>query len=227
MSMWMRWMFLGLLLVVCTVAGGQEWNGRQLSVVGVVWDKDSLQPLSGAVCHQGDISKGVDEKGCFSVRVQVGDTLRFSHVGYVPAEVVITDSLAGDDYLLGVFLSRDTVMLAEVLILPRFLDRRIRLNPLLQNAHQNLRGALWAASRPVEKMDREMNQKMMIEDFARQVEMKGMVDVQLGVGLHSLQAWRALRNSSKQNNERMVITPRELDLLRRVFNAEKKEKMNN
>ena len=35
-------------------------------------------------------------------------------------------------------------------------------------------------------MDQEMNRRMMIEDFARKVEMKGMVDVKLGIGTQSI-----------------------------------------
>ena len=48
--------------------------------------------------------------------------------------------------------------------------------------------AIHAASKPVEAMDQEMNRRMMIEDFARKVEMKGMVDVKLGIGTQSITA---------------------------------------
>ena len=168
-----------------------------------------------------------DEGGRFFVEAKVGDTLRFTHVGYEPAEVVVADSLAGKDYLLGIFLGRDTVMLAEVLILPRIRRMEMRLDPMLQNAQYNLNQARWAASRPVERMDREMNQRMSVEEFARRVEMKGMVDVQFGVGLYTLRAWQALKAARGAETRWQLASPREVDLLKRIFASKRKEKRNN
>ena len=217
---------LALLLAVGLICGrsfGQERERREVTVAGMVCDRDSLNPLPDAVWRLDGKMAGVDEEGRFGMTVRVGDTIRFSHVGYAPVELVVADSLVKEDYLLGVFMSRDTVMLAEVLILPRFLELEVRLNPLLQNAYRNLNGAMWAAARPVDKMDREMNQRMQIEEFARRVEMKGMVDVRFGVGLHTFQALKTLQ-AGRGRGERRLATPMELDLLKRVFNAEKKGK---
>lgn len=211
---------------VCGKVVGQEVERRKVAVAGMVCDRDSLTPLAGATCRSGNVAEGADEEGRFFLTAEVGDTIRFSHVGYVPVEMVVSDSLGRDNYLLGVFMSCDTVMLSEVVIVPRFLDREIRLNPFLQNAYQNLNEAVWAASQPVERMDREMNQRMQIEEFARQVEMKGMVDVQFGVGLYTFQTLKALK-ASRKNEIRRLATSREVDLLKRVFNAEKKGKSNN
>ena len=220
----MRIRILLLLMAFGMVWGqgvAQETERREVAVAGVVCERDSLKPLPETVCRLGKQVEDVDGEGRFYMTAYVGDTIRFSHIGYAPVEVVVTDSLEREDYLLGVFMSRDTVLLSEVLVLPRFLERDIRLNPLLQNAYHNLNGAIWAASRPVEKMDREMNQKMQIEEFARRVEMKGMVDVQFGVGLNSFQTLRTLK-TAKEREGRRLVTSREVDLLKRVFNAEKK-----
>ena len=72
-------------------------------------------------------------------------------------------------------------------------------------------------------MDSEMNQRMQIEEFARRVEMKGMVDVRFGVGLYSFQALKALK-ASRERGRGGLATPRELDSSTRDFNAEKKGK---
>ena len=213
-------------------------EGDRIGIVGKNGDGKStllallagaLEPDEGRVTHRRDLAVGLlgqrdalDDAQTVHT-AGVGDTLRFSHVGYVPVEMVVADSLEREDYLLGVFMSRDTVMLSEVLVVPRFLEREVRLNPFLQNAYQNLNRALRAASRPVEKMDSEMNQRMQIEEFARRVEMKGMVDVRFGVGLYSFQALKALK-ASRERGRGGLATPRELDLLKRVFNAEKKGK---
>lgn len=221
-----------ILFILCvgawvTVVRGQVVVDGWRGIAGVVYDRDSLMPLGGAVCRWGKQLQVADEGGRFFVEARVGDTLRFTHVGYVPADVVVADSLVGKDYLLGVFLGRDTVMLAEVLILPRIRRMEMRLDPMLQNAQYNLNQARWAASRPVERMDREMNQRMSVEEFARRVEMKGMVDVQFGVGLYTLRAWQALKAAREAEVRRQLASPREVDLLKRFFASKRKEKRNN
>ena len=223
-----KWLLL-ILCAVCwtAVTRGQAVEDGRRGIAGVVYDRDSLMPLGGAACRWGKQVQVADEGGRFFVEAKVGDTLRFTHVGYEPAEVVVADSLAGKDYLLGIFLGRDTVMLAEVLILPRIRRMEMRLDPMLQNAQYNLNQARWAASRPVERMDREMNQRMSVEEFARRVEMKGMVDVQFGVGLYTLRAWQALKAAREAETRWQLASPREVDLLKRIFASKRKEKRNN
>lgn len=171
--------------------------------------------------------RGVDKQGRFSLSVQVGDTLRFSHIGYAPIEVVISDSLRENDFLLGIFMVRDTVLLSEVLILPRFLVEGYQSNAFLLNAQNNLNQAIHAAAKPVKVMDQEMNRRMMIDDFARKVEMKGMVDVKLGVGTQSLAAFRGLMRTRRQAEKGKVINVEEIDLLKKIFYIEKREKSDN
>ena len=105
----------------CLGVQGQSQDKGNVFVTGVVCDRDSIRPLPEAIFRLGKEVRGVDKQGRFSLSVQVGDTLRFSHIGYAPMQVVIPDSLRENDFLLGVFMVRDTVLLSEVLILPRFL----------------------------------------------------------------------------------------------------------
>lgn len=216
-----------LLIFFCLWASGQTEKDDRIFVTGVVCDRDSVQPLPEAIWRLGQEAWGVDAKGRFSVRVHVGDTLRFSHVGYEPVEVIVSDTLRRDDYLLGVFLVRDTVLLAEVLIMPRFFTGGYKSDPYLLNARNNFNQALYAASQPVEAMDREMNRKMALEDFARKVEMKGMVDVKLGVGTQTLSALQGLLRTRRQIDRGKVIRIEEVDLLRKIFYIEKREKSDN
>lgn len=58
---------------------------------------------------------------------------------------------------------------------------------------------------------------MVIDDFARKVEMKGMVDVKLGVGTQSLAAFRGLMWTRRQAEKGKVINVEEIDLLRKFF----------
>ena len=54
----------------------------------------------------------------------------------------------------------------------------------LINARNNMTGILKQAYAPVDYMDADMNQRMMLNEYARSVEMKGHVDVGIGV-VHS------------------------------------------
>ena len=211
----------------CLGVQGQSQDKGNVFVTGVVCDRDSLQTLPEAIFRLGKEVRGVDKQGRFSLNVHVGDTLRFSHIGYSPLEVIISDSLKGNDFLLGVFMVRDTVLLSEVLILPRFLTGDYKSNAFLLNAQNNLNQAIHAASKPVKAMDQEMNRRMMIEDFARKVEMKGLVDVKLGVGTQSLSALKGLKRARRQAERGKVIEVKEIDLLKKIFYIEKREKSDN
>lgn len=119
---------LFFLLFFCLGVQGQNQGKNDVFVTGIVCDRDSIRPLPEAIFRLGKEVRGVDKQGRFSLSVQVGDTLRFSHIGYAPTQVVISDSLRENDFLLGVFMVRDTVLLSEVLILPRFFTGNYKSN---------------------------------------------------------------------------------------------------
>lgn len=218
---------LVLLIFLCLGSRGQSTNDRNVFLTGVICDRDSVQPLPEAVYRLGKSVRGVDAQGRFSVRVEVGDTLYFSHVGFESVEVVISDTLKKDDYLLGIFMVRDTIELAEVMVLPRFFMEEFKMDASLMNARNNMNQAVCAASRPVKEMDREMNQKMVINDFARRVEMKGMVDVKLGIGTNTLAALQGLMRARRVADKGKMIRTEEIDLLKKNFYVEKREKSDN
>ena len=216
-----------LLIFLCLGLRGQDTNDRDIFVTGVICDRDSVQPLPDAIYRFGQVVRGVDNQGRFFVHVKVGDTLYFSHVGFEPVRIVVSDTLKKDDYLLGIFMVRDTIQLAEVVVLPRFFMEDFKMNSDLITAHNNMKGAVNAASRPVKEMDREMNQKMVISDLARKVEMKGMVDVKLGIGTQSYTVLKGLMRSRRMADKGKVIRAQEIDLLKKIFYIEKREKTDN
>jgi len=69
-----------------------------------------------------------------------------------------------------------------------------------------------------------MNQRMMIEEYARSVEMKGHVDVGFGIGTQSLEAWRMLRMQKRIREQESRLEPEELDLLKKIYYSEKRKK---
>lgn len=220
------WLFLLLLGWVGSLHA-QTVSSEELYVTGVVWDKDSMVPLPDAVCRYGNVVSGVDRQGRFSLQVNAGDTLRFTHVGYAAMEIIISDSLRQKDYLMGVFLPRDTILLAEFVIFPRYVLETIRINSDQLCIEYNMKRALHEALSPVKVMDRNMNQKMQIEKFARSIEMKGHVDVGFGIGTPAIYAWRKLRLSRSAKRFQEMIRTEEIDLLKKIFYLEKERKENN
>ena len=72
----------------CLGVQGQSQDKGNVFVTGVVCDRDSIRPLPEAIFRLGKEVRGVDKQGRFSLSVQVGDTLRFSHTGYAPCKLL-------------------------------------------------------------------------------------------------------------------------------------------
>ena len=162
--------------------------------------------------------------GCFVLKIGRKDTVRFTFVGYKPCTVVMPDTLLEDRYMMGVFLSPDTLQLSEALIFRRWGEVQ-RQN--LINAGNNMTGILKQAYAPVDYMDADMNQRMMLNEYARSVEMKGHVDVGIGVGTQSVDAYKMLRMRRRVKNQKEWLNPNEIDLLKKIYYLKKKEKQDN
>lgn len=215
---------LFILLALCqSVFAQMTLLPDSLTFSGVVFDAESSTTLPDVTCRYGKGGTLSDSEGCFHILVRRGDTVRFSYVGFKMATVVIPDTLTGNEYLLGVFMTPDTLQLSEVLILRRWRESH-RQN--LINARNNMTGILKQAYTPVKEMDADMNQQMMINDYARSVEMRGHVDVKAGVGTQSLEAFRKLRLQKRIKEEKILLNPGEIDLLKKLYYLEKKEKQN-
>ena len=127
---------------------------------GVVFDTQDSQTLPNVTCRYGECKATIsDQMGCFVLKIGRKDTVRFTFVGYKPCTVVMPDTLLEDRYMMGVFLSPDTLQLSEALILRRWGEVQ-RQN--LINARNNMTGILKQAYAPVDYMDADMNQRMML-----------------------------------------------------------------
>ena len=192
---------------------------------GIVLDAETSQPLINVTCRYGKL-QGVlsDDEGCFRIRTARGDTILFTYVGYKPCRVVVPDTLRENEYMAGIFMSPDTLLLSEAVIVRRWGSAR-RQN--LINARNNMNGILKQAYSPTREMDADMNPKMVINEYARSVEMKGHVDVRLGVGTESLDAYRWLRAQKRVREKKEWLNPGEIDLLKKLYYLEKKKNQDN
>lgn len=192
---------------------------------GVVINAQTSETMSNVTCRYG-LNKGTvsDIDGYFKINTQRGDSVVFTFVGFKPCEVVIPDTLFEHEYMIGVFMSPDTLQLSEVLIIRRWGETR-RQN--LINARNNMLGILKQAYAPTKNMDADMNQRMIINEYARSVEMKGHVDVRAGVGTQSIDAYKRLRMMKRVREQKEWLNPGEVDLLKKLYYLEKKKKENN
>lgn len=215
-----------VILLAGMFLGGNVWGqfksvADSVALSGIVIHRETAQPLPDVTCCYGRGAGTVsDEAGRFCMRTVRGDTLRFSHVGFKSYVTVVPDTLFDADYMIGVFLSPDTVLLSEALIVKRW---KSFPDSDWKTVRNNMAGVLRHAYAPVKNMDAGMNQRMMIDDYARSVEMKGHVDVRAGVGTHSLEAYRLLRLGKKLQEEKVWLDYGEIDLLRKLFYAKKTE----
>lgn len=192
---------------------------------GIVIHRETARPLPDVTCRYGEREGTVsDASGRFCIRTVRGDTLRFSHVGFKTYLTVVPDTLFEPDYMMGIFLSPDTLLLSEVLIVKRW---KPSVSQAWKTAHNNMAGILRHAYAPVQHMDAGMNQRMMIEEYARSIEMKGHVDVRAGVGTQSLEAYKLLRLGKKLRDEKEWLDYGEIDLLKSLFYAKKSENTDN
>jgi hypothetical protein len=113
---------------------------------GVILDASSQTRLGNSqILINRMISAKSAEDGTFSFYANKKDTIRFSMLGYKPSSLIVSDTLSGNEFLTGVFLETDTLLIGEVIIVPKLtnfksemMNARITPNTRLENARSNI-----------------------------------------------------------------------------------------
>ena len=86
-----------------------------------------------------------DDDGTFSFYANKHDTVIFSMLGYKPASLIVSDTLSENEFLTGVYLETDTLLIGEVIIVPKLtnlkaemMNPKIKYDPRFENARYNL-----------------------------------------------------------------------------------------
>jgi len=141
--------FLVVMILICSgwLLQAQDTTRIPIIISGVVFDQDSLTPLPNAHYRldRRNLAGSTNFQGRFRAIVEPHDTLRFTHVGYKDSYYIISDTLFPGEYLVGIFMDPDTILLEEVVVLPRFRNLRQQImalevppDPALANARRNL-----------------------------------------------------------------------------------------
>jgi hypothetical protein len=105
----------------------------------MVLDAETRQPLTGAHYMIRDKTAGAaDNRGMIAFYARHRDTVRFSCVGYKDFHMVIGDTLLAQEYVLGIYLSSDTLMIPAVVVMPRLGNMRVGIMAVKPNADHEM-----------------------------------------------------------------------------------------
>jgi len=85
------------------------------------------------------------EDGTFSFYAHKRDTIIFTMLGYKSVSLIVSDTLSAREFLTGVYLETDTLLIGEVIIVPKLTNLKAEMmNPIikpdtrLENARSNI-----------------------------------------------------------------------------------------
>ncbi len=175
---------------------GQSDKLSPIKISGIVFESDSLKPLPYAHFQVlGESLAGLtNSSGRFEAFVTSGDTLKFTYIGYKATYYKASDSLNTGDYVVGVFMSRDTILIQEVVVYPRRRDLRqdfmsIKMEPDLQldNAKRNINVSSYQGLKGNQlTWDSDTSYKMVSQQRKMEALNKGMVAPDQMVGINFL-----------------------------------------
>jgi hypothetical protein len=224
--------FLSLILISSTVfmpASGQVNAQKKIKIfiTGAVYDNETKEPLTNAhfTIHKSE-NYSTLSNGRFSLFGNPGDTIAYRYLGYKEMKVVIPDTLKSLEYLMGVFMPKDTILIPEVVIFPRIdtypsIITKVSDDPRMVNqAQKNVdKATLQGLTQQVKNYDAEMNAKKTLRGYEMKAQYKGLLftpenSVSLSTGNYRtnyLQFGSPLVRKKKITNE--MINQSEIDLI--------------
>ncbi len=141
------WLILSMILIYGTggFSQAEKTVDRRILFSGIIRDAGTLAPLPNSQIMIGRSFVSVsDEDGTFAIRVNRRDTIVFSLLGYQSAYFYVSDTLAGNEFMAGVYMKTDTLSIGEVIIMPRIQNLKYDIfkppttSPEMENAKYNM-----------------------------------------------------------------------------------------
>lgn len=190
---------------------------NKIFITGAVYDSDTKEPLPDArfFIHKNELHTAMP-KGRFSLYGNPGDTISWHYTGYKEMKIVIPDTLRQLEYLMGVFMPKDTVLIPEVVIFPRVESYPTILTDVKDNeeminrAQKNVNNAtIQGLTRNVGAMDADMSAKSALRAYEMKAQNKGLlVTPENSVGVsntnyrtHYLQFGSRMASPGKMENQ--------------------------
>lgn len=205
---------------------------------GVVVDANSFNPLNGSqIIINRILTTLSDEEGRFAFYVRRGDTVVFTRLGYKSAVVNISDTLSGREYLAGIYMHPDTILIEEVVIIPRYSNLRSQMftsrpesNAQVEHAKYNLEVSSYQGRLSQSKLgDPSMNYEVIRQQQRSSAITKGQIPSDRIVGISPLlliPAAYLLMNGLPEKPSPMKphLSEQEVDQLHRKYLESLKEK---
>lgn len=168
-----------------SVLGQQDSLQMVVQFSGVVVTGDSLNPVPFTTVYRERDQRGTitDSYGFFSIPTFVGDTIRFSCIGYMKSDYVIPDSLQDDRYNIVQILGRDTIQVSTTFVYPYPTKERFRQEFLALDlaqskdelAEKNLEAALLYERMQESGMSASENYRYAVQQQSRQISYAGQM----------------------------------------------------
>lgn len=181
-----------LFLTYCGFSQGTEKEGSRILFHGVVMDANSESPLPGSqVIINRSFASVSDGEGKFAFYVYKRDTVVFKRLGYKSAVLLVSDTLAGKEFIAGIYLHTDTLSIGDVIIVPRLTTLKSDLmNPRpaaskeAENAKYNMEVSAYQARIGVNKLgDPALNYESIRQQQKNDAYSKGQIPSDRIVGL--------------------------------------------
>lgn len=140
-----------LILSICFIIQSglsqeKENAGIRILFHGLVMDASTLSPIANSqIMINRDSFSVSDNNGKFAFYVNRNDTVVFKSLGYKSTIMYVSDTLAGREFLAGIYMNSDTLSIGEVVIVPRFinlkseiLNSRSKTPATMENARYNV-----------------------------------------------------------------------------------------
>jgi hypothetical protein len=120
--------FLILFFLVTILPRLSAQHNQPILFHGVIFDSDTRQPLAGAHYHiRGRTAGAADSRGMVSFYAHYDDTVTFSCVGFKDYHMIVSDTLRAREYIAGIYLTSDTLMIPAVVVMPRLTNIRAEI----------------------------------------------------------------------------------------------------
>jgi hypothetical protein len=139
--------FISFFVLIQSCFSQQNANSEtRILFHGIVKDAGTFSPISNSqILINREFYSVSSNDGTFSFYVNRMDTVLFRHLGYKSAFLNVSDTLAGREFVAGIFMNSDTISIGEVIIVPRFsnlkseiMNAPTKIPATMENARYNV-----------------------------------------------------------------------------------------
>ena len=123
-----------------------ESPGSRILFKGLVMDATTLSPIANSqILINRDLFAISDNEGHFAFYVNINDTVLFKSLGYKSTLMFVSDTLKGIEFIAGIYMKSDTLLIGEVIIVPRvtnlkseIMNAKSKTPAIMENARYNV-----------------------------------------------------------------------------------------